>query len=137
MTATAPATRRTPTAGLWTLRLLGAVLLLAIAGIHLYLWQQGYRTIEMIGPAFLAQSVLGVGGALLLLVTRGRLLAVAAALGALFSLGSLGALLLSTFVGLFGFKESTAAGLWWETFWVEVAATLVLAVLAGLAARRR
>ena len=137
MTATAPATRRTPTAGLWTLRLLGAVLLLAIAGIHLYLWQQGYRTIEMIGPAFLAQSVLGVGGALLLLVTRGRLLAVAAALGALFSLGSLGALLVSTLVGLFGFKESTAADLWWETFWVEVAATVVLAVLAGLAARRR
>ncbi len=136
MTAPARTTRR-PAAALWGLRVLGAVLLLAIAGIHLYLWQQGYRTIETIGPAFLVQSVIGVVGALLLFVTRGRLLAVAAALGALFSLGSLGALLVSTFVGLFGFKESTAADLWWETFWVEVAATVVLAVLAGLAARRR
>ena len=134
-----PATVRQPqsTAGLWLLRVLGAALLLAIAGIHLYLWQQGYRDIEMIGPAFLLQSVIGVGGALLLLVTRGRLLTVAAVLGALFALGSLGALLVSTFVGLFGFVESTAADLWWETLWVEIAGVIVLGVLTVVAARRR
>ena len=80
--------------------------------------------------------VVPLGGALLLLVTRGRLLTVAAVLGALFSLGSLGALLVSTFVGLFGFVESTAADLWWETFWVEVVAIVVLTALAGLSARR-
>jgi hypothetical protein len=138
VTSTAPARHRSPsTAGLWALRLLGAALLLAIAGIHLYLWQQGYSGIELIGPAFLAQAVIGVGGAGLLLVTRGRLVALAAALGALFALGSLGALLVSTFVGLFGFREATTATLWWETLWVEIAAIVVLAVLTAVAARRR
>ena len=136
MTATTPATQRSSTGSLWALRVLGALLLLAIAGIHVYLWQQGYRNIEMIGPAFLAQSVIAVGGAALLFLTRGRLLAVAAVLGALFALGSLGALLVSTFVGLFGFRESMAADLWWETIWVEVAAAVVLGALAALANRR-
>ena len=137
MSTTAPARPRRSTAGLWVLRLLGAALLLAIAGIHLYLWQQGYRTIDVIGPAFLLQSVIGVGGAILVLVAPRRLLPVAAVLGALFAVGSLGALLVSTFVGLFGFVESTAADLWWETLWVEVAAVVVLGVLTALAARRR
>jgi hypothetical protein len=113
------------------------VLLLAIAGIHLYLWQQGYRDIDVIGPAFLLQAVIGVGGALLVLIAPRRLLPVAAVLGALFCLGSLGALLTATTVGLFGFVESTAAELWWETLWVEIAGTVVLAALAFLAARRR
>jgi hypothetical protein len=129
--------RRRSTAGLWLLRVLGAALLLAIAGIHLYLWQQGYRDIDVIGPAFLLQSVIGIGGALLVLIAPRRLLPVAAILGSLFALGSLAALLVSTSVGLFGFVESTQADLWWETLWVEFAATIVLAALAFLAARRR
>ena len=137
MTRTQPVEQRGSTAGLWALRLLGAALLLAIAGIHAYLWQDGYRNIELIGPAFLLQAVIGVGGAALLLIAPRRFLPVAAVLGALFALGSLGALLISTFVGLFGFKESTAAELWWETFWVEVAAIVVLGVLTAVAARRR
>ncbi len=137
MTTTSHPVRQRSAAGLWVLRLLGAALLLAIAGIHLYLWQQGYRTIEVIGPAFLLQAVIGLGGAALVLVAPRRFLPVAAALGALFALGSLGALLMSTFVGLFGFQESTAADLWWETFWVELAAIVVLGVLPARAARRR
>ena len=136
MTTTTPVPQRS-TAGLWALRLLGAALLLAIAGIHLYLWQQGYRTIDVIGPAFLLQAVIGGGGALLVLIAPRRLLPVAAVLGALFALGSLGALILATTVGLFGFVESTAADLWWVTLWVEIAATLVLGVLTALSARRR
>jgi hypothetical protein len=136
MTTSAPARQRS-TAALWVLRLLGAALLLAIAGIHLYLWQQGYRDIEVIGPSFLLQAVIGVGGALLVLVAPRRLLWVAAVLGALFALGSLGALILATTVGLFGFVESTKADLWWETLWVEIAAIVVLAALTVLAARRR
>ena len=137
MSTPAQVDHRRSTSGLWALRLLGAALLLAIAGIHLYLWQQGYRDIDVIGPAFLLQAVIGVGGALLVLVAPRRLLPVAAVLGALFALGSLGALIVSTTVGLFGFVESTAAQLWWETFWVEVAAVVVLGVLTALAARRR
>lgn len=116
----------------WALRLLGAALLLAISAIHGYLWQHGYDGIAVIGPAFLAQTVLGVGGALLLVLTPPRWLSWVAALGGAFAAGSLAALLISTTVGLFGFVESTAATLWWETFWVEVAAIVVLGVLVVL-----
>ena len=125
------------------LRLAGAGLLAAIAGIHLYLWQDGYDAIDVIGPAFLLQAVLGFGGALLLLISPPRLLVWAAVLGLLFSAGSLAALLQSTRglfgaePGLFDFVESDVAPLWQESFWVEVAAVVVLLVLTVLAAARR
>ncbi|MGY1809016.1 hypothetical protein ACI8AF_16730 [Blastococcus sp. SYSU D00669] len=135
-TATAPA-RTGSGALIWVLRLLGAAALVGLAWIHWYLWQQGYDSIDVIGPSFLASVVLGIGGALLVLVTPLRWLPVAAVLGALLCLGTLGALIVSTTVGLFGFKESTAAELWWESFWVEAAGFVVLAVLAVVAARRR
>ena len=107
--------------------------MVAIAAIHFYLWQEGYDGIDVIGPAFLLQSVLGVGGAALLLITPARWLHWVAALDWLFAAGSLGALLISTTVGLFGFVETTTATLWWETLWVEIAAIVVL----GGAVRRR
>lgn len=134
---TTPTAQRSSGTTLWVLRVVGALLLLAIAGIHAYLWQSGYRSIEIIGPSFLAQTVIAVGGALLVLIAPLRLLPIAAVLGALFAAGSLGGLIMSTTVGLFGFTESTAAQLWWETFWVELAAIVVLGVLAVLAFRRR
>jgi hypothetical protein len=118
---------------IWPLRLLGAALLVAIAVIHFSLWQQGYDGIAVIGPAFLLQSVLGVGGAGLLLLTPTRWLHWAAALDWLFAAGSLGALLISTAVGLFGFVETTTATLWWETLWVESAAIVVLGGLFAVA----
>jgi hypothetical protein len=136
MTTSAPVRQRS-TAILWVLRILGAALLLAIAGIHFYLWQDGYRDLEIIGPSFLLQVVVAVGGALLVLIAPRRLLPVAAVLGALFALGSLGALILATTVGLFGFDESTKAPLWWETLWVEIAAIVVLGALTALSAPRR
>jgi hypothetical protein len=119
------------------LRIAGAALLVAIAVIHGYLWRQGYRDIDVIGPAFLLQTVLGVLGAAAVLLAPRRLLPWAAAAGTAFALGSLVALLLSTTVGVFGFMESTAAMYWWESFWVESAATVVLTALAALAWRRR
>jgi hypothetical protein len=132
-TATRPA--RTGVA-IGLLRLAGAALLAAIAVIHGYLWQQGYSGIEVIGPAFLVQTGIAAGGALLLLVAPPRLVSWAALLGAAFAAGSLGALVLSTTVGLFGFVETTTATLWWETFWVEAAAVVVLLALAALSRRR-
>jgi hypothetical protein len=143
---TAPVAQRRGTgAAVALLRLAAAGLLVAIAGIHLHLWQDGYDSIDVIGPAFLLQAVLGVGGALLLLVAPPRLLAWAVVPGLLFSAGSLAALLQSTRglfglePGLFDFVESDVAPLWQETFWVEVAALVVLTVLLLLLAvvRRR
>ena len=136
MNGTALEPRRS-TAVVWALRIIGAALLLAIAAIHLHLWQQGYRDIEVIGPGFLLQSVVAVGGALLVLVAPLRLLPWAAILGALFAVGSLGALLLTTFVGMFGFQESTKAEFWSTTVIVEIAAALVLGILAARTLPRR
>ena len=130
-------TGRRPAALLWGLRVLGAALLAVMGWIHLDLWLDGYRTIHVIGPAFLLNTIAGFGLAVLLLVTPRLLLPWVAALGALTALGTLGGLLISTTVGLFGFIESTAADLWWESFWVEIAAVVVLGALAALAARRR
>ncbi len=127
--------RRRPTVVLAVLRLAGALLLAAMGWLHLDLWLDGYRTIEVIGPAFLLQSAIAIGGALLVLVAPWRLLPVATLLGALFAIGSLGALLMTTFVGMFGFQESTSADWWWETVWVEVGAFLVLGLLTLLTAR--
>ena len=137
MSAGTAAPRQRSSTVIGVLRLLGAVLLAAVAGIHGYLWQQGYSGIDVIGPAFLAQTVLGVGGALLLLAAPPRLVPWAAVLGAAFATGSLAALVLSTTVGLFGFVETTAAALWWESFWVEVASVVVLTALVVVAGRRR
>jgi len=137
MTTSTVTGRRPATGLLWALRVLGAVLLGGMAWIHLDLWQSGYRTIDVIGPAFLLNAIAGFGLAVLLLVTPRQLLAWVAALGALTALGTLGGLVLATTVGLFGFVESTAADLWWESFWVEVAAVVVLSALALVARRRQ
>ena len=134
---TAPARTGSSTGLLWGLRIVGALLLAAMGWIHLDLWMDGYKTIDVIGPAFLLNVIAGFGLAALLLITPRRFLPWVAALGALFSLGTLGALLISTWWGLFGFKETTSASLWWESFWVELAGGVVLIALAGLAARRR
>jgi len=133
-----PVTGRRPVNGLlWALRVLGAALLAGMGWLHLHLWLDGYRTISVIGPAFLLNAIAGFGLAVLLLVIPRQLLPWVAALGALTALGTLGGLLLATTVGLFGFKESTAADLWWTSLWLELAAIVVLAALGALAVRRR
>ena len=135
-TAAPPVAGRTGTAIL-VLRLLGAGLLAAMGWIHLDLWLDGYRTIDVIGPAFVLNTIAGFGLAVLLLVAPRAVLGWVALLGALTAAGTLAALLLSTTVGLFGFVESTQAALWWESFWVEAAAVGVLGALAALTLGRR
>ncbi|MGY1804943.1 hypothetical protein ACI78T_16810 [Blastococcus sp. SYSU D00922] len=136
MTAPPVTDHRRATGLLWALRLAGAALLAAMGWIHLDLWGDGYRSIDVIGPAFLLNTIAGFGLAVLLLVIPRALVTWVAAVGALTAAGTLGGLLLATTVGLFGFTESTAARLWWESFWVELAAVVVLAVLAVLGRRR-
>src|SRR4051794_34690928 len=132
------ATGRRPATGLvLALRLLSAALLAVMGWIHLDLWLAGYRDIDIIGPAFLLNAIAGFGLAALLLLTPRPLLHWVAALGALTALGTLAGLLLATTVGLFGFVETTTASLWWASFWVEVAAVVVLGALAALTLRRQ
>ncbi|WP_164699711.1 hypothetical protein [Modestobacter sp. KNN46-3] len=122
---------------IWALRSLGALLLAAMAAVHAHLWQQGYNGIPVIGPAFLVNAALGLLGALALVVAPRRWVPWVAATGAALAVGSLGALIVSTTVGLFGFVESTSALLWWESFWIEAAAVVVLVSLTSLAFHRR
>lgn len=123
------------TALLVLLRIAGAGLLGAMAGVHVYLWEQGYKVVPIIGVLFLLN---GIGGAVLLiatLATPNRFLGVIAGLGSLFTLGSLGALALSLTVGLFGFQESMVAPLVTTSIIVESAGVVVLAVLSVLGVR--
>lgn len=109
----------------WTVRIVGAGLLLAMALVHLKLWNDGYRDIRWIGPLFMANAVLGVLGALAVLATPRRWLPWFATLGGLLEIGTLIGLVLSLTVGLFGFHE-TWGGLVLPTIIVEAAGFLFL-----------
>ena len=123
---------RSAPALLRALRVLGAVLLFVMAAIHLFVWLEGYRDIEWIGPLFLLNVVAGVLLGLAVLVTPRWWLTPVAVLGALLQAGTLGGLMLSRCrVGIFGFLESTSATLFWPSVFVEVAGAAVLAELAA------
>jgi hypothetical protein len=117
--------------------LIGAALVAWTSTIHLHLWDTGYRHIPTIGPLFLIQGVAGAVIAVVLVVSR-RLFAVVAAAG--FMIATIGGLLLSVYVGLFGFMDSLSAPYAGLTLIVESAGTLVLAgaaiaLLVGTPAR--
>jgi hypothetical protein len=111
-------------------RVLGGVLLLAMAWIHLELWLDGFRGIPWIGPLFLANAVLGAGAAVAVVLAPLRLLPPVALLAGLLQIGTLGGLVLSLTVGLFGYRE-TVAGYVLPSILVEAAGFLVLAGYGG------
>ncbi|WKX69317.1 hypothetical protein [Streptomyces sp. XD-27] len=118
---------------LTALRLTGAGLTAAMGAIHLHLWDDGYRDLRWIGVLFLLNAI-GAGLlAVALLAVPTRYLAVAAALGALFTAGTLAGLFISLTSGLLGFHESLAAPLVKPTIVVEATGCLTLAMLALLA----
>lgn len=119
----APATHRAVTLAV---RVVGAALLLAMGGIHLKLWFDGYRDIAWIGPLFLVNAVVTVPAAAAVLLAPRRWLPWVALLAGLFAVGTLGGLVLSLTVGLFGFFESLSAPLVVPTIVVESAAFLLL-----------
>lgn len=115
------------------LRLAGAGLLAEMAWIHVDLYVNGYSTVPTIGLLFLLN---GIGGAVLtlaVLVTPHRYLALVAGASALFTAGTLGALVLSLGGSLFGFSESMSAPLVSTTLGVESAGVVELALLTVLA----
>ncbi len=108
---------------------IGAVLLVLSAVIHLHLWSQSYRHIPTIGPLFLIQGIVGIALAALVAVFR-RLLVFAGA--ALFAIGTIGGLLLSVYVGLFGFQDSLSAPYAVTSLILEAIAFVVLGAAAAL-----
>ena len=116
----------------WTVRLVGAALLLAMAWIHEHLYGIGYSTVPTIGPLFRLDAVLGVGAAALVLLTPDRWWRWACAAGALLQIGTQGALVQSLTIGAFGFTETLDAPLVWQTVVVETLGFAVLAVGAAV-----
>lgn len=117
-------------------RVVLAALMLWIGWIHLHLWNGGYRHIPTIGPLFLFNAVAAVVLAAAVLTGPRRLLALAAAGAAGFSLGTFGGLLISVNVGLFGFRDSLDAPFARQSMGLELAAFALGALLAAGAWRR-
>jgi hypothetical protein len=110
----------------WTVNILalaGAVLIILSAIIHLRLWAQGYSSISVIGPLFLAQGVVSIPFAVAIGVFR-RLGLLAAGAGLMAATAV--ALVLSAQVGLFGFKDSLAAPYAGMSLVSEIAGAVVL-----------
>jgi hypothetical protein len=112
----------------------GAILLILSAVIHLHLWSTGYKHIPTIGPLFLLQGIAGILLGLAVAVSRHYAIALA---GALFAAGTIGGLVLSVEVGLFGFKDSFSAPWATDTLIIEIAAFVVLVAAAFVAIHHR
>ena len=98
------------------LRLSCAALLAWIGYIHLHLWQEGYRHIPTNGPLFLLDAVAGFVLAAVLLTWPRPL---AGLLAAGYTASTLGALIISLSVGLFGFRESISASFVTESLTID------------------
>ena len=110
-------------AALLLLRLGCAALLAWIGYIHLHLWQEGYRHIPTDGPLFLLDAVAGFVLAAVLLAWPRPL---AGLLAAGYTAATLGALLISLGVGLFGFRESISASYVTQSLAIETITVLAL-----------
>jgi len=107
---------RTATVARW----LTALAVLVSAGDHLYLWADGMRDVDVIGPAFLANAVGGAVIAVAVVVWRHWLPLLAAA-G--FGAATLGSYAMSRTVGLFDVRE---------TMWTSHAVISAVAEVAAI-----
>ncbi len=106
-------------------------LLAWIGYIHLHLWQEGYRHIPTNGPLFLLDAVAGFVLAALLLAWPRPL---AGLVTAGYTASTLGALLISLGVGLFGFRGSISASYVTQSLTIETITMLALISLTVLLA---
>lgn len=109
-----------------TMRLLAATAVLVSAAVHLYLWLDGMRDVDVVGPAFMLNAVGGAVIALLLVVWR-HWVPPFLALG--FGLSTLTAFVISATVGLFGVQESWTGWAVWTAAVAEVGAIVTGALL--------
>ena len=116
-------------------RLLSAIVLLAMGGIHLYLVFYGVG--GLLGALFVLNAVGALALAIAVIVLRGRLLSLATVLSLLFMVGTLLALVLALTVGLFGIHEVLSFKLAPSTLVVESIGTIILAATVALVLRSR
>jgi hypothetical protein len=119
---------------MWLLLRVGLAGMLAWIGyIHLHLWQAGYRQLPTNGPLFLLDAIAAFVLAAVLLAWP-RPLAGLLATG--FTASTLGALVISLSVGLFGFQESISASYVVLSLVIESVTILALAAWTIAAAAR-
>ena len=122
----------TSPAARWAVTLLtvvGAVLAIRSAWIHLLLWNDGYKDIVTIGPLFLIQGIATIVIALVMVIFRRLVLL---AVGAVTLAATAVGLLLSVHLSLFGYKESLSVPYATESLWEEFAGAGVLLLAAGI-----
>jgi hypothetical protein len=115
------------------MRILSAIVLLAIGGIHLFLVFDGVG--GLLGVLFVLNAVAGLVLAIGMLALHGRLLKLAAVLSLLFIVATLLALVLALTVGLFGITESWSFTLVPQTIVVEAIGIVILAITSTLELR--
>lgn len=117
-----------------TMRILSALVLLAVGGIHLFLVFDGVGGV--LGVLFVLNAVAALVLAIGMLVVRGRLVRFVVVLSLLFVVATLAALLLALTVGLFGIHEVWTFTLVPQTVVVESVGIAILAV-ANVVLHRR
>ena len=117
------------------MRILSAIVLLAIGGIHLFLIFDGVG--GLLGVLFTLNAIAGIVLAIGMLTLHRGLLALATVLSLLFIIASLIALLLALTVGLFGISETWTFTLVPETVVIEAIGVVVLAITSTLVLRVR
>ena len=121
----------------WTVLALtgtGAGFLVWSGVIHLILWSDGYKDISVIGPLFMVQGIVSILIGVIVVAFRWLVLLV---VGVGAGIVTAGGLLLSVYVGLFGYRESLAVSYGDLSLAVEFTAAFVLlagAVVLALAA---
>lgn len=120
---------------LLAMRILSAIVLVAIGGIHLYLVVDGVG--GLLAVLFILNAIAGFILAIGMLALRGALLKLTSVLGLLFVIASLVALLLALSVGLFGITETWTFTLVPQTVVIDSIGIVVLGVTLPLALGRR
>ena len=106
------------------MRVLAALAVLVSGAVHLKLWFDGFRDIDVIGPSFMLNAVAGAVIAALLVLWR-HWIPLFLALG--FGATTLLAFVISATVGLFGVHESWTGG-----YVITAAVSEVVAIVASL-----
>jgi hypothetical protein len=108
-------------------------MLLAMAGIHLYLIFYGVG--GLLGKLFVLNVIGGVVLAVAVVAPPRRLVPLPTVLGLLFMVGTLLALVLALTVGLFGIREVLSFKLVPTTLWVESLGSVILAITLAVELR--
>jgi len=116
------------------LKILSAIVLLAVGGIHLFLVFDGVG--GTLGVLFVLNAVSAVVLAIGMLALRGGLLKLATVLSLLFLLASLASLLIALTVGLFGIREVWTFTLVPQTVVVDAVGIVVLAITTAVVLRK-